>query len=139
MCVPEEISDDEIIYRKIPASCGWYDPIRVEVKPEAFKPREGDDGLSVDRAKSEACPLFRSIEEAAVGRSGKEYYVACLRVGVLRERGIQVVPRPIQGNPGHAEIPNLTYENRKSDKSIETMTFLAHGAILRVEGPFLSP
>jgi hypothetical protein len=136
MCLPDQIGDDEIVYRKISVNSTWYDPVRREVKPEAFKPRPGDEGLSVDRAKSDLHQAFRSVEEAAVGQAGKRYYVASLRVGDLREHGIEVVPKSLAENPGHAEIINLTYENRKTDASAECMTLLAHKLVRDVEGPF---
>jgi len=138
MCSPEEIGNDEIICRRVSANSGWYDPVRGEVKPEAFKPRVGDEGVSVDRLASDVHPNFRSTKESAAGQAGKEYYAVCLSVASLREHGIEVVSQPLGENPGHAEIVDLTYENRKSDSSLEIMTFLAHEAVLRVEGPFLS-
>lgn len=138
MCLPEEIGNDEIICRRVSANSGWYDPERREVKPEAFKPRVGDVGVSVDRLASDAHPDFRSTRESAAGQAGKQYYAVCLSVAFLRDHGIEVVPRPLGDNPGHAEIADLTYEDRKTDRSLEIMTFLAHDAVLRVEGPFLS-
>ena len=130
----EPLADDEYIYRKIPVKPGWYDPsVDPNPSPEAFRPREGDTtGLSVDRAE------YRTIDQSAQGPSTQGYYVAVLRVGDLRANGIEVVPRPEGQNPGHAEIPGLTYENRKTDQALEWRTRLAHELTLRVEGPFAS-
>ena len=130
----EPLSDDEYIYRKIPVKPGWHNPsISASPSPQAFNPRKEDTtGLSVDRAK------YRTIRESAQGPSTQGYYVAVLRVGDLRANGIEVVPRPEGQNPGHAEIPGLTYENRKTDQALEWRTRLAHELTLRVEGPFSS-
>ena len=42
------ISDDEILYRRISASTGWYDPSRTpSLEPEAFRPNRNDtSGIS---------------------------------------------------------------------------------------------
>jgi hypothetical protein len=130
----EPIDDDEFLYRRIPVSQNWYDP-RVDSRPspEAFKPTQYDDtGLSLSRSK------YKSVEEAARGMEGKKYYVAVLRVGDLRAEGIPVEPRPKPGDPGHAEIPGLTYDNRKTDRAVEWKTLLAQTLCLHVEGPFPS-
>lgn len=128
----EALGDACYIYRKIPVSTGWFEPnVAPPLSPLAFKPRQGDDsGLSFDRAR------YRTIEEAAQGKSLQGYYVAVLRVGELRARNIDVVSRPVEGNPGHAEMPALTYANRKTDQAKELMVRLAHEFTLRVEGPF---
>jgi hypothetical protein len=54
------------------------------------------------------------------------------------EAGMSVSPRPLDNAPGHAEIENLTYENRKVRKPIEWRHLLAEELCLRVEGPFES-
>lgn len=125
------IDDSELLYRRIPQSTGWYDPtIDSQPSPHAFKPRESDaTGLSLFRAK------FKTIEDAARGQLGKKYYVAVLRAGDLRARGIDIVQRPPE-DPAHCEIVNLTYANRKDDRSEEIKVVLAHELCLRVEGPF---
>ena len=52
---------------------------------------------------------------------------------------MDIVARPLEGSPGHAEISGLRYENRKSKQAIEWRFRLAHQLCLRVEGPFRSP
>jgi hypothetical protein len=128
----EPIADDEVLYRRIPASQGWYAPGTTPPLSEAaFGPTKHDStGISVSRAK------YKTLEEAACGREGKRYYVAVLRAGDLRAQGIEVIPRPLEGDPGHGEIPGLTYDNRKSDQALEWKVLLAHQLCLRVEGPF---
>ena len=96
----EPITDDELLYRRIPASMGWYSA-SAGLSPQAFAPHATNDitGLSVSRAK------YKSIQAAAKGRPGKSYYVAILRAGDLRQRGIQVVPRPLPEDVGTQNSP----------------------------------
>jgi hypothetical protein len=127
----EPIADDELLYRRIPVSKGWYDAHGVS--PEAFDPREDETtGISVYRAK------HKSIEDAAKGMSKKGYYVAVLRVGDLRQHGIQVVLRPeAPSDLAHAELPDLTCHNRSTPEAEECKLRLTD-ICLRVEGPFHS-
>ena len=76
----ESIADEELLYRRVPASTGWFDTVSQTLKADAFGPHKIQDltGLSVTRAK------FKSIEQAAQGRPGKSYYVAVLCAGALR-------------------------------------------------------
>jgi len=128
----EPISDDELLYRRIPAALHLYDPNAApQLLPDAFRPNANDTtGLSVYRAK------YKSVEEAARGRPDKQYYLAVLRAGDLRASGIEVVARPLESDPGHAEIPALTYQDRKTDRVLEWKVLLALKLCLRVEGPF---
>jgi hypothetical protein len=136
----ELIEDSEFLYRRVPASTGWYHQATGVLKAEAFGPHRTQDitGLSVARAK------YKSLEEAARGRPGKSYLVAVLRAGDLRQRGIEVVPRPElpdgHHDPAHAELPDLNSETRKANQTLEWQRLLAEELTLRVEGPFaMSP
>ena len=125
----EPIADEEFLYRRIPASTDWYST-ETGLKPEAFGPLKTDaTGLSISRAK------YKSIEEAARGRPGKSYYVAVLRAGDLRQNGIEPAPKPMPDDPGHAELPDLNADNRKTDQTLELQRVLV-SLTLRVEGPF---
>lgn len=131
----EPIADDEEVYRRIPCSQNWYDPTTGSLSPLAFDPHKKRDttGISVYRAR------FKSIEDAAVGRPDKSYFVAVLRVGDLRQHGIRIVPRPqVEGgfDPAHAELPDLNAVNRKTTEAINHQQLLAKKLCLRVEGPF---
>ena len=128
----EPIAEDELLYRRIPASTGWYSP-DTELKPEAFAPHKTEDtsGLSIARAK------YKSAEEAARGRPGKSYYVAVFRASELQAKGIVIEPRPLDNDPGHAELPDLNSNNRKEDLTLERERILVE-LTLRVEGPFTS-
>jgi len=124
------ISEDELLYRRIPASSGWYAPA-TGLRPETFAPHRTADetGLSVYRAR------FKSIKEAERGRAGKSYYVAVLRAGDLRSHGIRIEPSPIFGDPGHAELPDLNPAVRKQDATINAALTL-EGLVRLVEGSY---
>jgi len=128
----EPIDEDELLYRRVPASTGWYVP-ENGLAPEAFAPHKTEDrtGLSVSRAR------YKSLEAAAKGRPGKSYYVAVLRARDLFAKGIAVAPRPLPDDPAHAELPDLNSQNRKSDETVERQRLLVE-LCLRVEGPFLT-
>ena len=131
----EPIENDEHLYRRIPVQPQYYDPSQgPEPSPLAFHPRKDDKtGISVFRAK------YVTPEQLAQSGRGKRYYVAVLRVGDLRNHGLEVVPR-IEGHalPGHAELPNLTFENKRSDAAEEAKQILARKLCLKILGPFPS-
>ena len=128
----EAIADHELLYRRIPAASGFYDPqADPNPSPLAFRPTQQDTtGLSLSRAK------YKNPEQAARGREGKRYYVAVLRAGELRRLGMDVVPRPLADDPGHCEIMELSFANRKAMPFAEWQALLAEQLCLRVEGPF---
>jgi hypothetical protein len=131
------ISDDELLYRRIPKSMNWYHPGEpAEVDDEAFRPHKLNDttGLSFQRARSQSHPEFMTVEDAAKGPSKLGYVVAVLLVRVLRQQGILLEPRPIEGQAGHAEMPQLNSENRNSDQAVALMRSLA-ASVARVEDP----
>ena len=124
----EPIDDDEILYRRIPHL--HYDSAFGWPTPEAFKPRHDDlTGLSFCRAK-----YTTPIEEARKGQ-GKQYYIAALRAGDLREHGLDVTPKPLSNDPGHCEMPVLNYQERKTKRAEEAKLLLARKLCLRVLGP----
>lgn len=125
----EPVGRDEFLYRRIPASTGWYSP--TGLSPRAFAPRPDDvTGLSLVRSK------YISIEEAARGSGKSGYYVAVLAVAELLDAGLNVVSRPLPDNAGHVELADLTYSNRKSDASLALITALAQTFTKDVKGPF---
>lgn len=124
----ESVADDELLYRRIPVSTGWYS--KGTLSPEAFDPRkEETTGISLYRAK------YKSIEEAAKGKSKSGYYVAVFRAGDLRQNGIDVVPRPSPDDPGHGELPGLTCHNRLEPETQQRKLLLTT-LPQSVEGPF---
>lgn len=125
----ELVDDEEKLYRRIP-EC-WYKAATKFIDPLAFKPSESDvTGLSVGRAS-----FHPPEDEAARGRRGKRYYVAVLAASDVRRLGGTVIGKAEYDNPGHAEIPELTYAARKSDKAVELMQGL-RDSVITVEGPF---
>lgn len=131
----EPVQDDELLYRRIPGSTNWYDPNRTPpLEAEAFRPNRNDEtGISLARAK------YKTIQQAALGRAGKEYCIAVLRAGDIRSAGLEVTAQPLPDDPSHAEIISLTYDNRQSKQAIEWRTTLAEQLCLRIEGPFSTP
>lgn len=129
----EPIEDDERLYRRVPVRPEYHDPaVDTQPSPLAFNPRPDDTtGLSLSRAK------YKSMSEVAANPHGKRFYVAVLVAGAMRARGIAVVPKPLPGDPGHAEIPGLRYDNRRSDTAEEWKVALAT-ELCTVEGPFPS-
>lgn len=129
MASDEVIADNELLYRRIPAC--WYRPDDGYIDPLAFRPNKLDvTGLSLGRASFHAAEA-----EAAKGRAGKKYFIAVVQASEVRKSGATVAPRPLEGDPGHAEIPELTYDARKTDFA-ERMIHAIRAAIIRVEGPF---
>ena len=134
----EAIEDNEILYRRIPVSQEWYRPAQdPPLSKRAFRPRPEDiEGLSLSRAK------YNNIEQYGRERNGRKYYVACLRAGDLREKGIRVVPDPIidraqlEDDIGHVLIPALDYDSRKNGSSEDIQIALATELYLSIEGPF---
>lgn len=130
----EPISDDELIYRRVPLSKEWYNPATTELNSEAFAPSKQRDltGISVTRAK------YNHVERAALGQPGKSYFVAVLRASDIRSLGLKVEPRPVATDLGHSELPDLNAANYKEDATQERKRALA-AICLRVEGPFQTP
>src|SRR5665213_1704857 len=129
----EPIEDHEILYRRIPVSRKFYSPTTKQLSPGAFEPHKKNDdtGLSIVRAK-----YCSAVEDAAAGPSKSGYWIASLCAGALRAKGIEVCPRPIDENKGHAEITSLTNANCDSDLSQEMMLKLATELCIDVQGPF---
>lgn len=74
-------------------------------------------------------------EQVTENDRGKQYYVAVLCAGDLRAEGLDVVPRPEANAPGHAEVPGLTYDNRRTDTAEEAQQLLARKLCLKILGP----
>lgn len=77
-----------------------------------------------------------SLEQAAKGLSKQGYYLLALRAGDLRAAGIEIVPKPQDGLPGHAEIPSLAYQKPESDVSVQDRRLLADQLVAAIHGPF---
>ena len=126
----EPVGPEELLYRRIPAAAGWYSPA-AGLSPRAFRPKEDDvSGLSLVRSK------YASVEEAARGIGKNGYYIAVLPVPRLLDAGLTIMPRPLPDNLGHVDLADLTFANRKSDRSLEIMTALAQTLTSEVLGPY---
>lgn len=126
----EPIDPDEVLYRRVLTD--YYDPAKSpHPLVRGYHPNSSDTtGLSLTRAK------YSSLqEEAARGRNPKGYYVAELRAADLFEREIKIVPKPELGNLGHCELPELTFQSRRSDRAIEIESILADLST-DLKGPF---
>ena len=128
----DPISEEEILYRRIPVSKNYYNPDKYPpLSPEAFNPiRLDSTGLSLTRGK------YLSIQEAARGLSRSGYYVAVFKAGDLQAVGINIVPRPLPGNPGHVEITDITFDERESENVRRIKGLMGLKLCKRVEGPF---
>lgn len=60
---------------------------------------------------------------------------AVLSVRRMRAAGLEITPRPLESHPGHAEVAELTYENRRTDRSRELVQCL-RDCVIAIEGPF---
>jgi hypothetical protein len=127
----EPIEDDELLYRRIPQQLPYYDPSEgSKPGPKAFRPRKDDKtGISVFRAK------YTTPKQVAMDGCSERYYVAVLCAGDIRANGLDVIPNVSGHAPGHAELPNLTYENRRTDVAEEIQILLAHKLCREVLGP----
>ena len=128
----DPIADDELLYRRIPAT--WYDAATGRPTKETFAPNKDRDtsGLSLSRGK------YKTAEQAALSNQpGKSYYVAVLRALDVRQAGITIEPRPEPGDPGHCEFPDMRSDNRKASLTIERQLRLVD--LCQIQGPFVTP
>jgi hypothetical protein len=125
----EPIDPTEILYRRIPAV--WA--TSPFPSPLAFTPRPEDiEGLSVYRAK-----YVRSIDEIALNPRGAVYCVATLLAKNLMDAGIAIVPSPdrTSNKPGHAHLPAINYNQRKTPQAVNFINLLAT-KLCTIHGPF---
>ena len=128
----ERIEDDELLYRRIPKP--WFDSsISPFPSSQTFRPNEKDiSGLSLTRAK------YISPEKFAELGRGKQYYIAILCAGDLRLHGIEVESKPLlPDQPGHSELPGLTWENHKNVEQEKWKKLMAEELCLEIKGPYL--
>jgi|GEM_PF-2387687 len=134
----DPISDEEIVYRRVPEHYDYYDPNSEHpVAWIAFRPNQKDTGgLSVWRGK------YLSAPEAAAKRahSGKRYYVIALSVGRLREIGISVEPTSEDGGVGHASLTNMNYHSYQESKNAirNWAEKITAELVEQVHGPFVA-
>lgn len=111
----DPISSDEYVLRRIPKDRNRYDPSLPEpVQRLSFEPSKRDiNGISIFRE------LFVSAE--AVANAGTGVNGCCvirLRASDFIALGLTIVPDPQDDQlPGHAIIPELSFQQMKVNKS----------------------
>ena len=94
------VADDEIILRHVPGGTTWQAPPDRRISSVNFRPRRGESGISVGRAvlTSPAALMAR------LGDPAKGSRIAATSAKDIRALGLEVVPVPLDHDPGHAEI-----------------------------------
>lgn len=120
-------NEEEWLLRRIPEEWG---PNAADPRPSplAFRPhRERDaDGLSLYRES-----VVQPEDLAGWGRAGKVYFVARVRLSVLRAWGMSVLDKPDgAGRPGHVVVPEMTAANRKEARQVDWQRQLADGCLI---------
>lgn len=133
------VEEGEILFRRIPKSQPWYDPHGDDSHPKwaAYQPNKRDvTGISLVRAR------FKTIEEAARGAEGKEYFIAKLRASDLIALGLTLrTDAEVELEPGdepdiaHVSVAELRTETKKAPGTVEILKRLSQ-LDFGVEGPF---
>ena len=110
----QPVDQSESVYRRIPRV--YFQPgLPVAFRIIAFRPSSNDTtGLSVFRAG-----FLNPVDTLANLEPSKrrEYFVVRLAVRDLLRLGLTVVPEPDpDGPPGHAVIPELSWQAYQADK-----------------------
>ncbi len=116
MAASEElISDDELLFRRIPRGTLWLAPPDDRVTSSNFKLRKGERGISVYRAGL-VSPEDVLNKPGAIPGS----FLTQATVGAVRQLadaageplGLDVVAVADEDNPGHAEIRGVALQER---------------------------
>jgi hypothetical protein len=101
---PAVIPDDEILLRHIPGGTRWQAP-GPRITSGNFELRKdwGETGISVTRQSITSPGQLLSLLQTTPGSR-----VAAVRVAHVRSLGLRVVPKPLDSDPGHAEIQSDT-------------------------------
>lgn len=130
----EPISDDEILYRRIPENS--VTKPGVEIPFDAFTPNKkyDEDGISFTRAK------YSTAEEAARPldrKTEKRYYILAVKAKDLSRLGIRIKPDSLAGNRGHCVLPQLNAADERSNAVLRwRKSILDSLDPLAIEGPF---
>lgn len=104
----QQVSDDEIVYCRIPRSTPWFEPPdRLSTANFKLNKRRGDIGLSVYQSSIVTAEQVLAKPDAIPGS-----LIAAARVGDIRRLvnglgeplHLDVVAVDFEDNPGHAEI-----------------------------------
>lgn len=97
-----DIADDELLLRHIPDGTLWQAPgPRVTSANFQLRHDRNETGVSVTRLKITSP---QRLLELVGGDIQKGSRVALVRVGDVRAIELEVVPKPLPEDPGHAEI-----------------------------------
>lgn len=103
----DEIDDDEVLYRRVPAA---HCPVGL-IATEHFRPHKTRDvdGLSLTRAKLETAEqlLARALKPGAA--------VFAVTARELRDIELTVVASPKPDEPGHCHIPEMCSARRDEE------------------------
>src|SRR2546423_13052156 len=98
----DDISADELLVRHIPGGTLWQAPgPRITSANFQLRHDRNETGVSVTRLK---ITTPQRLLELVGGSRQQGSRVAAVRVGDVRALGFQVVPVPLDEDPGHAEI-----------------------------------
>jgi hypothetical protein len=110
----QPVDPSEWVYRRIHRT--YYQPgLPIPIQAAAFRPNPNDTtGLSVFRAVFvQPADTLTNIEAS----KRDHYYVARIAVQDLQRLGLTVVPEPDpDGPPGHAIVPELSWQVYQADK-----------------------
>lgn len=98
----EEIADDEYLLRHIPGGTLWRAPgPRITSANFQLRQDRNETGVSVTRLKITTAQRLLELVGGSLEQGSR---VAAARAGDVRSLGLQVVPKPLPEDPGHAEV-----------------------------------
>jgi hypothetical protein len=98
----DDISDDEFLLRHIPGGTLWQSPgPRITSANFQLRHDRAETGVSVTRLKITSA---QRLLELVGGNLQQGSRIALVQVADVRALGLQVVPKPLEEDPGHAEI-----------------------------------
>lgn len=107
------VADDDTLLRHVPGGPTWQVPPSGRVSSVNFRPRAGEAGISVSRVSlTSADQLLARLGDPARGSR-----VAAAKVADVRALGLDVVPAPLDDDPGHVEIRSVAAD--LNDKEVQ--------------------
>src|SRR5439155_2820344 len=98
----DDIADDEYLLRHIPDGTLWQAPgPRITSANFQLRHDRNETGVSVTRARITTPERLLELVGGGLQRGSR---VASARVREVRALGLHVVPKPLEEDPGHAEI-----------------------------------
>ena len=111
MTPTDPVADDEVVLRHIPGGPTWQAPPSGRASSLNFRLRAGEGGISVSRA---ALTTTADVM-ARLGDLNSGSRIAAATVADIRALGLDVVPAPIDADPGHAEIRAASADLNEQD------------------------